>query len=333
MNESMSMASEAREDQELDIQIQEAENRRELLLKRQKLEELMRQNDLLLGKPASTDPANTSRSDDIKPERLPTYNAKSVREHTTFTQSAELAFRLKPGSFWQDARKITWCLQYLGNEPREAWFRHEKDLSASEKESLVWSDFSEFLLDLVESPINRQITIMQQYNDARQLPTQSTQAFAAYLANLESQLEAYSESQRARHLFAKIRPELRQLMSSYSEIPTTREGMVTLASRIETNNKENAKRSRHDSPNDFRSNKRPTVGARESSQGRPDEKATASNSFPRITCYNCNKLGHYSTDCSSPKRENPNKMPIQSNEIKAEKGRGPTQARRRIPGQ
>ena len=87
---------------------------------------------------------------------------------------------------------ILWAQQYLTEEPKDAYYRevNSKGLIST------WEDYKRFFLDLIENPMNRQISTAQNYQDAAQGATQSVQSFATYLDTLEAELQPYDEVQR-----------------------------------------------------------------------------------------------------------------------------------------
>ena len=92
-----------------------------------------------------------------------------------------------------------------------------------------------YLLNLVEDPVNRQLHNAQAYTEAVQKSGQSVHAFAAYLSTLEAQLPPYNEEHLVMHLFTKLRPEIRKALSNYQDLPNKRDSLVALAARLENN--------------------------------------------------------------------------------------------------
>ena len=93
----------------------------------------------------------------------------------------------------------------------------------------------EYLLDLVEDPVNRQLSTAQAYMDTSQNKTQSVHSFAAYLDNLKAQLPPYTEAQRVNHFLTKLRPSICQALTNYQDLPTTRNSLKALTAHLETN--------------------------------------------------------------------------------------------------
>ncbi|ELR03502.1 hypothetical protein GMDG_01253 [Pseudogymnoascus destructans 20631-21] len=129
--------------------------------------------------------AHTLRSD----ERSVT--TTNVGEHNEFITSCELAFRLEPLARTDEFR-CDFAATWLEGEPRDAWLRHEKEPNFQK----TWKEFKRFLLDLVQDPVNRTISMVMKYEEARQRSSQLAQAFATYLETLEAEMPAYSEGHR-----------------------------------------------------------------------------------------------------------------------------------------
>lgn len=257
-----------------------------------------------------------------KADKLPMYKGKSIREHQTWIRKAEVTFRLSPNEFPTDTERVLFGMMSLEGEPDEAWHNHTKGVDIGE---YTWEEFAQYLLDLVEDPANRLLSAAQLYADAHQMPHQTAQAFAAYLDTIEAQLPPYSEAHRITHLLTKLKPEIRQTLMTFQELPGTREGIVHLASRLENSQKLAAKSSQSKSSGSSpRSGKRPSNSddnppakhARSRyNTGYSREKRNDWKSSSSTECFNCGKKGHVSADCWSKKKtakkdESPNKTPI-----------------------
>ena len=99
----------------------------------------------------------------------------------------------------------------------------------------TWEEFVEFLRDQVSDPVNRMLTAVQKYHDAKQGPKQRVQEFVSYLERLEAELDPFTETQRYQNLLAKLDPELRRRITDTLLVPTDRLGLIRLACRIEEN--------------------------------------------------------------------------------------------------
>ena len=338
----------------IDSELQEAEQERDLLLKEQRLASIQREVQALRRRDATDPPvgnllipdneeeeeedgslsrtSRTTRSSkrhaeealdatiikrNIRPERLSTYAGKSVRDHLNFVRSAETAFRLTPENFPTDEAKILYAMQYLVGEPRDAWYRHQEVVPI---ETLQWEYFTDYLLNLVEDPVNRQLHSAQSYSEAIQRPGQSVQAFAAYLSTLEAQLPPYKEEQLVMHFFTKLRPEVRKALSNYQNLPDKRDSLVALAARLESNLREPGGATSRRGQTDTR----PVRGAapvnrkvvEHTTLTRTENVPARSNTFTSkmkarsdVTCYRCQGKGHYSNECTRPP-SNPNHIRV-----------------------
>ena len=210
----------------------------------------------------------------------------------------------------------------LKGEPFDSWYNH---ITTHDIDNFTFADFTRYLLDLIEDPANRILSAAQQYTDAKQGHSQSVHNFAAYLDTLEAQLPAYTESQRTIHLLTKLRQELRQALMAYQELPATREGLVALASRLETNvrragpSQPKSKTGDSKRDNGFRGDKQ------ESSSSHAKRKEHDGSSYEsskrkvsKVICFNCNEEGHIAPQCEKPstlkdkkgKGRNPNFTPV-----------------------
>lgn len=141
-----------------------------------------------------------------------------------------------------------------------------------------------------------------------------------HLQTLEDQFgESYTEAQRIRHLFNKLRPQLRNLLAAQAELPRTRIELVSLATRLEMTARKAQSSGKRDfelGPTDdtnkrrkrqaYASKTRPSVDSRSNSQ-QPPARSSANrvavrggpHKAPRanIVCYECGQQGHIRPKC------------------------------------
>ena len=171
-------------------------------------------------------------------------------------------------------------MQSLKGDPKEQW--HNERARAPVIAS-SWEYFTNFLLDKVEDPVNRQLDINQEFTDAKQRPSQSVAAFDAYLT---------------RRLHAR---------SSQGQ----RQGGASTGGHKGSNRSNNSKPSQEErtvqSKKDKKENRKPGSGSKFKSKSKDKEW------LKNIECFSCHKKGHYATDCRAPKTDgNPNNVPVGS---------------------
>jgi hypothetical protein len=226
-----------------------------------------------------------------------------------------------------NADKVAYAQQWLRGDHRATWNRH---LEASEK-SVTFSEFCEVLLDMLQNPVLRTYSTMRRYLAALQRKDQSVVSFVTYLDSLEGEMLPYSDDQRRMHLLSKLRPELQQAILQHSEAPSTRDGLITLAIRLEDVKKmgtqddlagkakveapkpevgKQAEPSQKGGSSTARGGRTPYRGRRgrgtggtTSSQHPASSNTTATdrkNKLSDIRCYNCGKTGHYANIYYAP---------------------------------
>jgi hypothetical protein len=242
--------------------------------------------------------AKRKRFRDPKP-----YKGENLKEATMFLKSLETRFKIDKRSFETDEDKVLYASTCLTDKPAELWVEGGDD-------DMTWDEFESFVNDCIADPVNRSLDVGQDYEDARQKEGESVSSFAMHLSTLESQFhDSYTEEQRTRHLFNKLRNNIREALSLKADIPINRKELVAMASRLE-----NAQRPRkqHRSITDERRGR--DAGGAKKQNGRKDGPSQqTSNSQPndnkssrapyegrKMTCYNCGKEGHKSQDCRSP---------------------------------
>ena len=149
----------------------------------------------------------------------------------------------------------------------------------------------------------------------------------------------YSEEQRTSHFFTKLRPELRAAVTDVQTVPTKRNELVSLATRLENNRKRRnpASRGNHTSsqgsqrsgrqggsgsntnsnPSQQSAGQTPTPrnksGKASKSKTQPDKKAKEEH-LKTVQCFNCKEMGHYANTCTQPKADtrDTNSVPVGS---------------------
>lgn len=269
----------------------------------------------------------------LRPKDLAPYYGNFRREHREWTRDALDTFEVTPWNFQSESEKILWAAQFLKGDPKEQWHNEKDRLGSKALED--WDFFSDFLLGKIEDPINRQLDINQQYTDAKQRSNQSIHQFDAYLTSLEAQLPPINEEQRTANLMTRIHPDLKLAIISAGSVPTNRNEVLSLATRLEhakrrrKPNSSNESRQRGSSNNNSGRRGRggkPTRGRNDNEAGSSrnhnssDTKGKSSKDKDKdkdwkkknIECYNCHKMGHYATECKSEKKDHPNSVPVGS---------------------
>ena len=253
----------------------------------------------------------------LRPKEPNPYSGKSLKEHREFIRDCRIAFQLTPENYPTEPSKVLYAMQYLQHDPRDAWWVHYDNMRQAD--DLNFDDFSNFLLNELSDPINRGLDTAMRYHSAGQRKDQNVCSFTTYLETLEAQLEPYSENHRVQHLYAKLRPEIQTAITDFHQVPSTRSELISLAMTLERNLQRKGalrapdKRAAGDADRPSKRH-RPAMQQRkgsphraQSERGKRDRRAQRDVS--EVTCYNCNKKGHYSTTCPD-KKDNPNHQPV-----------------------
>jgi len=291
------------------------------------------------------DPTTHGRAQGVKQKfrDLATYHGKNIKEAQAFIAGAERRFRIDQGyRFPTDTAKIDYCVLAFGTQPAARWNRYERREGIGRT---TWEEFKEWLMDSILDKTNRVFAASEEYNRARQRDDQSAEAFADYLDTLELELKIVDEVSRRNTLFAKLKDEVKAEILRRDDIPPTRQGLLSLATRLE--NADKLATRRKEVPFSKGDHDRKTQGSnRDSHRGRPPQgsgsgsgpgsggPATGANLTaakpdgnrggepcrhcgsmghkhhlcPDSTCFKCNKKGHYASYCPDlvrPGKEGP----------------------------
>lgn len=237
-----------------------------------------------------------------KIEKIPMFEGKGIREYYDFESRLKIAFRLDPQAFTWEDQKIAFTLQYLQPTFRQLWIQRELEVDGEE---LEWRQMMSFLLDQIQSPVNRELQVTLQYQRASQKEGQTVNEFAAYLATLENQINPpYEQKHLVMHLYSKLRPELRVALANYAEFPKTRRELVERAATLEDNQRKPAgltasHRGVVNRPFRTVTRSTPTRPIATPSSSRITSRAIGKLAEPRrvTTCNYCHKIGHWEKDC------------------------------------
>jgi hypothetical protein len=119
----------------------------------------------------------------------------------------------------------------MAKDCRSQWDTYSKETPEEE------GDFEAFLIwtrNLTKENANSTCSLHEQYERANQRESQSPIDFDIYLRTLEREMTQMSNQERANRFLAKLRDDLRAQikLSGMSQLPDTRQGMVSLAQRI-----------------------------------------------------------------------------------------------------
>jgi hypothetical protein len=279
---------------------------------------------------SSEDVSKRRRHYGMKPKEPSVYAAKNLREHNEWIRDVENVFTIMHHEYRHNADKVAYAQQWLRGDHRATWNRH---LEASEK-GVTFSEFCEVLLDMLQNPVLRTYSTVRRYLAAQQRKDQSVASFVAHLDTLEGEMLPYTDDQRRMHLLCKLRPELQQAILQHAEAPPTRDGLITLAIRLEDVKKmgtqhdlagkakaeapkpESDKKKespRGGGPPTARGGNAPHRGGRGRGTGgatsnpRPTSPNTTAagkkTDLSDVRCYNCGKTGHFANICHAPKAE------------------------------
>lgn len=154
----------------------------------------------------------------------------SLRKFADWKADMTRLFEGSPMKFGTDSMKLIAVHQYMDEKSKTLWQTHTYNSPGDD----TWPKFLLWAQQMVSQGANSQITIYQDYHDARQKENQSPSALDTHLASLESVMGEQNQTTSAMGFFTRLMKELRAKMemSGREHFPETRQGMVAFAQRV-----------------------------------------------------------------------------------------------------
>jgi hypothetical protein len=171
----------------------------------------------------------------MRPRNVGVYSAKTARAHLEWVRECENVFRIMRREYRSEGSRIRYASQWLPYDKIDSWGRKESEYDTQGYRP-TWDQFTEFLLDLIEDPTYRPFRNLQRYLSAVQ-GDQPIQGFVVHLEQLELEIPVISEEMRHLILLCKMRPSLQQEILKIFPAPSSRDGLVAAAGRIEESHK------------------------------------------------------------------------------------------------
>ena len=259
----------------------------------------------------------------LKSEWLPEYYEKNLREHSNFFCSTDILFNINTLYFSTERLKIYFTMQYFRKESWDMWYNKLEELSGPESiKKIIFKNFKQFLLDLVKNFMNCQLHHAQLHQNIKQKPQQSIQVFILYLKNLKAHISSMTEKHYHSILFMKLQPKLRVAFTNFQILPDTFESLIALGVRLEQNQWQLSSSTTLTKHSQSENDVREGTNAGQQSKKPKGEKISVPNQHKKWTddknkkgviCYQCNKKGHYKSQCPKLAREqlkNANQAPV-----------------------
>lgn len=280
----------------------------------------------------ATHPAPHAYATRPKMRELEVYEGKTITEAQVFIGRAERQFRTDKGYYFPtDQAKIDHCVEAFNQKLFQKWSSYEFDHFGL---NITWEQFKDFILEAIMDKDNRRLDTVAKHERATQREDESVDDFVIYLDALERELDVKDESYRWQTLYGKLREDIRARISFYAEIPQTRQGLISLARRVEnaerlvshnkngnktrndggskgngrgvSNSNSNSKDNKRDPPrsasprgdrksNDYRNRGNHQDGRKGLSDA--NKTPTGGNSDEPQECWRCHKAGHLSRNC------------------------------------
>lgn len=161
------------------------------------------------------------------------FSGGSIASTKEFIRACEAVFKLQPYTFYTEGDRCAYAATRLRGALGANWDAYVKNEGELVE---TWTNLQEWLLDLVQDPVNRSLSFAQRWCGATQRVGQRVTDFATFLEGLEDEIQMtrLDETQRCCMLIGKLREDLRQELLRQAIVPMRRNELLPLLQRLES---------------------------------------------------------------------------------------------------
>ena len=163
---------------------------------------------------------------------IPSYTGNSVKDHHEWMRTWQRLHAASPSYYQSDANKINVAAMKLTGSVADAWEREERTVDAMER---TWRYFCDFLLNFIDDPHNRRITMYKEWKSCFQRSTEEVHAFYQRLETIQAELPELSEDIKRMHFLSSMRPGLRRKIVDLQKDDLPRQDLLKVAASLERN--------------------------------------------------------------------------------------------------
>lgn len=164
------------------------------------------------------------------------FKGTSIHEFHTFSRDLDDYLAVKQATYSTEEQRVRYAAGRVRGEPKDVWNQKKKTLDLK---TYTLDQFKEFLLDQVEAPRDRGMTVTFELLALQQKPGQSWRSLCIEFKELRACLDTDPESFWWQFLLSKAFPWLKTSMIKDTAMPRSIEGLQELGARLEKINERN----------------------------------------------------------------------------------------------
>ena len=261
---------------------------------------------------AVTQSISVPKADLPKPKDPHVYKARDRQDFEKWKRDCEFYFLQNPYHFTDEVQKVAFGYRSIGETQKTSWDTYlYSELTINPQFVPTWAILQDKMLSQLGSPQERRNKAFEQLKGIKQKDTETPSEVLYQMEPLWIEVDEQSQTRKISEFTNALRNDIRRHLALLPE------GRLVTLTEVETEaNRAWRQRKEHKPPvkpegspkkaqdgqkGDKRTRNDPSNQNRAPKSTKPSKLGGFGGKKKKVTCYNCNKLGHYSDECTAPK--------------------------------